>query len=180
MVAGKYKQPCLDSSVFIAGLDGEICKGVKRAVVFRYILEKAKSGEFIIFIAAITLAEVYKTKKRAKSTDPLLDEFLELISEPFVEVIEVDRETGINAHKLCRRFAADKLYPNDAIHLACAMRARCDVLLAWDAPLIGVSHPDIRIEEPAIYDRTLFTETELATAEEIKAYEQERRGEAKK
>jgi predicted nucleic acid-binding protein len=177
VVAGRYyKKPCLDSSVFIGGLDGEICNGIKRGVVFRYIVEKATRKELTIFIAAITLAEVYKTKKRTKSTDPLLDEFLELISEPFVEVIEVDRETGINAHKLCRRFAANKLYPNDAIHLACALRAKCDVLLAWDVPLIGVSHPDIRIEEPTIYDRTLFTETELATEEEIEAYEQERSG----
>jgi predicted nucleic acid-binding protein len=174
-VAGaRYRKPCLDSSVFIGGLEGEICNGIKRGVVFRYILEKARSGEFTIFISAITLAEVYKKKRRAKSTDPLLDEFLELVNEPIVEVIEVDRETGINAHKLCRRFAGNKLYPNDALHLACALRAGCDVLLAWDTPLIGIVHPNIRIEEPTIYDRTLFTESELATAEEIKAHDQAR------
>lgn len=171
-MADKYRKPCLDSSAFIGGLNAEICNGIKRGVVFRYILDKARAGEFIIYIAAITLAEVYKTRKRATSSDPLLDDFLELVNEPFVEVIEVDRETGINAHKLCRRFAGNKLYPNDAIQLACALRAGCDVLLAWDTPLTGTSHPNIRIEAPAIYDRTLFTESEVATAEEILAYEQ--------
>jgi predicted nucleic acid-binding protein len=168
---GKYKRPCLDSSVFIGGLNGEICNGVKRRVVLDYILEQARVGEFTVFISAITIAEVYKTRKRAKSGEKQLDEMLELINEPFVEVIEVDREVGIKAHKLCRKYALRKLYPNDAIHLACALRAKCDVLLAWDTPLIGVAHPDIRIEEPMIHDRTLFSENEKATTEEIQAYE---------
>jgi predicted nucleic acid-binding protein len=170
-VVSKYKRPCLDSSVFIGGLNGEICNGIKRRVVLDYILEKARTGEFKVFISALTIAEVYKTRKRAKSGDKQLDEMLEVINEPFVEVIEVDREVGVRAHKLCRKYTLQKLYPNDAIHLACALRAKCDVLLAWDTPLTAVTHPDIRIEEPRIYDRTLFTENENATAEEITAYE---------
>jgi predicted nucleic acid-binding protein len=68
----------------------------------------------------------------------------------FVESVEVDREIGFEANLLCRTYAANKLYPNDAIHLACALRAKCDVLLAWDRPLNSVSHPNIRIEEPQI------------------------------
>jgi predicted nucleic acid-binding protein len=173
-VVDKYKKPCFDSSVFIAGLGkGEICKGIKRGVVFRFLWDKAKAGKFQIFISAIALAEVYKRKKRATVGEKTLDEFLEYVNEPFVQVIEVDREIGLKAHGLCRKYAAEKLYPNDAIHLACAIRAGCDYLLAWDIPLIGISHPDILIAEPEIYDRMLFAEDEHATAEEAEAYEAE-------
>jgi hypothetical protein len=91
--------------------------------------------------------------------------------KPFVEVIEVDREIGLDAHRFCRQYSSNKLLPNDAIHLACALRASCDVLLAWDTPLTTVSHPGIRIEEPSIYDRGLFTDNEVATGAEITEYE---------
>jgi len=171
-VADAYKKPCLDSSVFIGGLGDEICNGIKRGVIFRYIWDNAKAGVFPIFISAITLAEVYKKKSQPNATpDSTLDEFLEHINEPFVQVIEVDRETGLKAHALCRQYSKNQLQPNDAIHLACALRAHCDFLLAWDTPLVDVFHPDIAIKEPAIYDRGLFmTDIEIATAEEIKIY----------
>ena len=83
MVADKYKRPCLDSSVFIAGIGtGEICNGIKRHVVFQFIWERAKAGEFPIFISAIALAEVYKKRRKMTSGDKALDEFLEYINEP--------------------------------------------------------------------------------------------------
>ncbi len=34
------------------------------------------------------------------------------------------------------------------IHLACALRAGCDVLLSWDGPLTSIKHEKIRIEKP--------------------------------
>jgi predicted nucleic acid-binding protein len=170
-VADRYKRLCLDSSVFIGNLFHEICRGIKRDVIFRYIWDKAKAGEFRIFISAITIAEVYKTKKQHIPDEQQLDEFLELIAEPFVEIVEVDRETAIKAHKLCRKYRDNKLMPNDAVQLACAIQAKCDVLLAWDAGLNSVQYSGIEIKEPEIYDRTLFTETEFATAQEIDDYD---------
>jgi predicted nucleic acid-binding protein len=167
----KYKRPCLDSSVFLGGLNGEIINGLKRGVVFNYLWGRAKSGDFKVLISALTLAEVYKTKRSATPESPVLDEFLEKIEEHFIEVIEIDRETGLEAHALCRRYAANKLYPGDAFHLACASRAGCDVLLAWDGPLVSIgSYKSVRIEEPAIFDRNLFTESEIASPEEIAEY----------
>jgi hypothetical protein len=66
----------------------------------------------------------------------------------------------------------------DAIHLACAVRAECDVLLTWDTPLIGVSHPRIRVEEPQIIG-DLFAPNAIATQEEVDAYEKERQASTK-
>jgi predicted nucleic acid-binding protein len=179
-VADKYRRPCLDSSVFIGGIgDGEITKGIKRNVVFRHIWERAKAGDFPILISAIALVEVYKKKKGTVAGGEMLDEFLQHINEPFVQVIEVDREVGLRAHQFCRKYSADKLTPNDAVHLACAIRAGCDVLLAWDTPLVGIQHPSIRIEEPAVNDtwRKLFDESEIATDEEITAYDKKKAAE---
>lgn len=169
-----YKKPCFDSSVFIAGLgDGEICRGIKRKVVFDWLWQKATDGAFEVYISSITLAEVYKTKRNSGTpTDgPLLDEFLERIETPFVKVIEIDRQIGLSAHALCRKFAANKLWPNDALHLACALSAGCDVLIAWDRPLVSVTHDKIRIEEPSIYEKDMLPAIEIASPEEIKLYE---------
>jgi predicted nucleic acid-binding protein len=175
-VASRFKKPCLDASVFIGGLDSEIVDGVKRGVIFQYLWERAKAGDFKIYISALTLAEVYKTKRRATPTGPVLDAFLEHIEESFVEVIEIDRETGLLAHALCRHFAANKLYPGDACHLACAVRGGCDALLAWDGPLASIGkYKSVQIEEPQIWDRTLFQESELATEEEIEEYNRQSR-----
>jgi predicted nucleic acid-binding protein len=171
-VTEHYKKPCLDSSLFIAGLgEGEIVKGIKRHVVFKFLWEKARAGAFPVFVSAIALAEVFKMHKRLTPTNALLDEFLEYINEPFVKIVEVDTEVGISAHRMCRQYADAKLLPNDAMHLACALRVPCDVLLVYDRPLSNVTHPNIRIEEPKIYERDLFTnDIEIASPEEIKAY----------
>ena len=172
MAAEKYKKPCFDSSIFIGGLgDGEIAKGIKRHVVFRFLWDKAKAGAFPVRISAITLAEVYKKQKCQTPSSGVLDEFLSYVNEPFVQIVEVDREVGLSAHALCRKYADVKLSPNDALHLACALRAQCDFLLAWDGPLADVKHPDIKIEEPVIYDPDLFAETEVATPKEIAEYD---------
>ena len=172
-MADKYSRPCFDSSVFLGGLKNEISNGIKRGVIFRHLWSKAEDGEFKVFISSISLAEVYKKRKAASPSAKLLDEFLELINRSFVEVIEVDREVGLLAHALCRRFAANKLMPNDAIHLACALRAKCDVLLAWDGPLTSVKHENIEIAEPAMFGKTLLSEDEHATEEEIKVYDEQ-------
>jgi predicted nucleic acid-binding protein len=47
-------------------------------------------------------------------------------------------------------------YPNDAVHLACALRGGCDVLLAWDDRFVKVQHPTLRIEEPRILGQHLL------------------------
>ncbi len=54
-------------------------------------------------------------------------------------LVEVDRNIGEAANKLCVRFSDNRLRPADAIHLASALRAGCDVLLTWDGPLAGVN-----------------------------------------
>lgn len=170
----KYIQPCFDSSVFLGGLNGEICNGIKRKVVFDWLWRQAQNGKFKVFISAMTLAEVYKLKRRtdAPPADTRLihvDEFLECIEEEFVEVIEINRRTGLLANSLCRKH---NISPCDGLQLASAIEGKCDVLLAWDVPLIGKTEDGIRIESPCMYDADMFDkDTELASEEEIDEYE---------
>jgi predicted nucleic acid-binding protein len=132
--------------------------GVDRYVIFQHIWELAEAGQFKLYTSAITFAEVYKLRhqKTAQPTSTVADLLLDF-ERGFVESVEVDREVGLQANLFCRTYAANKLYPNDAIHLACALRAKCDVLLSWDRPLNTITHRDIRIEEPQIIGQMKLT-----------------------
>ncbi|MFZ5451416.1 MAG: type II toxin-antitoxin system VapC family toxin [Thermodesulfobacteriota bacterium] len=146
-MADQYQNPYLDSSVFIAWIKGEVVNGVDRKDIADHILGIAQKGSFKINISAFTLAEVHK-KKGAESPklEPDEDELiLAYFEHDFFNIIDVTRDIGEHANRLCRQYS---LLPADAIHLACALRAKCDVLLAWDDRLTAVDHPEIRTENP--------------------------------
>lgn len=174
----KYKNPCFDSSLFISKLNNDICRGIKRDVVFDLLWEKARKGEFTVFISAFTLAEVYKEKTRDGNSPVRIagfqnEAFFDLIEEDFVEVIEINRKTGLLANYLCCKY---DLFPQDGIQLACAIEAECDAFIAWDDKLVKKKHDDIRIEEPFAYNPTLFDrDLIVAKPEEIEKYETERK-----
>jgi hypothetical protein len=64
----------------------------------------------------------------------------------------VDRDIAERANELCRLQTitpgVKQLRPNDAIHLACAERANCEVLLSYDKDLTQQKHDSISIEWP--------------------------------
>ena len=146
----KYIKPYLDASVFIAWLRGEVIDTVDRAKIVEHILGDAQNGEHQIIISALTFAEVHKVKGDGKPHLTVAEDekILAFFEHDFFAVVEVDRSIGEDANRFCREF---NIKPNDAIHLACALRAKCDVLLAWDRPLLlGVAHSAIRLEEPTL------------------------------
>jgi predicted nucleic acid-binding protein len=146
-VPEQYVRPYVDSSVFIAWLWGEVAKDVDRKAVGTHIFKQAERGLYKIYISAITLAEVHKKWKLPKLTAPQDMRLLAFFEHEYIEIVDVDREIGERANELCREF---NLNPNDAIHVACALRARCEVLLAWDSDFMKVKLPSLRIEEPSI------------------------------
>jgi predicted nucleic acid-binding protein len=164
-----YKKPCLDSSVFIGGMNDEIRNCIRRGVLYRDLLRRARMGEFQIHISAAAIAEVYKLKTWGTATTQCLDEFMSLVDEKdLLMPIEVDRNTAIQAHELCRKHAS--LRPFDAIHLACALAAECDYLLTWDTKLSKVVHSKIKVENPKIHNPDMFAESEFATPDEQDAW----------
>lgn len=161
--AHPYRKPYLDSGVFIAWIKGEKLpdgkgKEVDRGKIGEEILTQAESGEFPIVISSLTIAEVHKRKHKKKLSDDENKNTLLYFEHDFVAVQSVDRQIGEEANRLCRRHQDKKLSPADAIHLACAKRAGCDVLLSWDVPLTEVKEPGIKIETPrALGQKTLFS-----------------------
>jgi predicted nucleic acid-binding protein len=146
-VAEQYKNPYLDSSVFLAWLKGENIRGIDRKEIANHILGLASKKVFKINTSALTLAEVHKIKGHNKLDDSQDEKILAYFEHDFINIIDVDRQIGEEANRFCRQFG---ILPNDAIHIACAIRAECDVLLAWDDRLTAVDHPRIRIEPPKI------------------------------
>jgi predicted nucleic acid-binding protein len=147
VTAEQYRYPYLDSSVFIAWLKGEVVKDVDRKDVADHILRSAERGTFRICISALTLAEVHKKRGHERLTEEEHTEILRFFEHDYIDVILVDRMIGEQAHIFCREYA---LSPADGIHLACALRGNCDILLSWDDALNAVSHPRIRCAEPRV------------------------------
>jgi predicted nucleic acid-binding protein len=148
-----YLKPYLDSSVYIAWLNREVVDGVDRHAVARHILDAAAAGQYQIYCSALTLVEVNKILNPAAAPMPVAedDALLRYFENDFFEFIPVDRGIAEAAHRLCRRNA---IKPADAIHLASALRAHCDVLLSWDRPLNKIVHGAIRLEEPRVIGQT--------------------------
>lgn len=150
MGVDKYLSPYVDSSVFIAWLNREVVGGIDRYAVADHIIQAAEAGDYRIYISALTLAEVHKLPRGTKPalTAQQDQTILEFFQNDFFVVLPIDRQIGEAANRFCREYG---ILGNDAIHLACAIRAKCDVILAWDRPLTDkVSRGDIRIEEPRV------------------------------
>ena len=157
-MADQYRKPYIDSAVFIVWIKGEVVdlkNGMGEVVgredrgrIGEHILSLAEANEFPAYISALTIAEVHKKRHGQTLTGEEDSRILDYFRSEFIKHIDVDRTIGEEANRLCRRFEAERLLPNDAIHLACALRAGCDVLLSWDGPLTSIKHEKIRIEKP--------------------------------
>lgn len=164
-----YKKPYFDSAVFIGWIkgeripekdkDGKVVVGKngeevfeERGMIGEHLLKLAEQRFFPAVTSALTLAEVHKHKGKEKLEPDEDQGILDYFENAFITVLPIDRKIGEEANKLCRKYLAQKLSPNDAIHLACAKRAGCDVLLSWDGPLNSIEEPGIRIEKPILWN----------------------------
>ena len=123
-----FERPYLDSSVYIAAIVGEEVEPGKSDLSAQ-ILELGRSGRFQVIASTFVFAEVIKDRKR-DALDPdqeaLIDQYL---SQDFITWVEVDLPIAKKARSLSR---FQGLKPVDAIHVASALRARCDQFLTWD------------------------------------------------
>jgi len=128
-----------------------VTEGIERGCISREVLDYAENGDFPIYTSALTIAEVYKQKGNpiGALTSDQSDRILEYFEHEYIKIIDIDRRVAEEAHRLSRKFG---LTPNDAIHLASALKAQCDKLLTWDVNsfISKVQHKEIIVEEPAI------------------------------
>ena len=165
-----YRRPYVESPVFIAFIRGESkgddhnCKAVVDT-----ILKAAEDGDFAIFTSSLTIAEVFKNKRQGTQlTEEENQDLRPYFRESYIRLIEVDRDIAERANELCRTHQPGPnrpaLRPNDAIHLACAERADCEVLLAYDPDLTKQSHDSISIEWPQTTNRVILPREKLLEA----------------
>lgn len=145
----RYKKPYFDSSVLISWLKGETIDGADRQRIVTDILTAAERGVFRVYTSTFTMAEVHKPRGQEPLAAKSSDTILRFFEHDFITLIDVDRRAGERAHRLCQEH---DILPGDAIHLACALKAGCDVLLTWDDRLIGLQREDIRVEEPRLVE----------------------------
>lgn len=145
-IPGLYTAPYLDSAVFIGWVMGEVdSDGYDRGDIGQHILLLAEMGYYKVYISSLTLAEVFKPK----GYDPLKptqnQRLLDYFERDFIEMVLIDRDVGLDANWIA---ATHGLNPNDAIHVACARRAGCDVVLTWDKPFLNKTVPGVTIQRP--------------------------------
>lgn len=153
MAADLYASPYFESSVWISWIKKEIVDGIPRGEIVTHLLQHAERGAFPIYTSTLTLAEVHKRRHSDKLTDKQDEDILAFFEHDYVRLIDVDRSIAEHANRLCRDTSlvppnTRLLLPNDAIHLACALRAKCDYLLAWDGGITNCTHPGIMIAAP--------------------------------
>lgn len=161
-MAEQYKRPYLESSVFIAWIKGESIAQTdaegkeigreNRAEIAKHILSLAEAGQFHVYTSSITITEVHKGNhgKPASGGDSNIIDFFR---SGFFKIVDVDRTIAESAHRWCRSL---KLKPYDSVHLACALRAGCDVLLTWDSDLLHLAHDGITISKPQAFGQAVL------------------------
>jgi len=130
------ERPYLDASVFMAHIKEEqtACRGTTRLDITTNLFKGAQDGKYKLHTSFLTLAEVRRLKPSNKELTPdelvkargLFQRFLE---HRWIEPIEVDRKIAEKAQQLGADYS---MSPTDAIHLASAILAPCNVLLVWD------------------------------------------------
>jgi predicted nucleic acid-binding protein len=153
-VAEQYRKPYIESSVFIALIKGESVPQIdadgnevgreNRGDIAKHILALAEAGGFSVYTSTITITEVHKGNGVGTSSESG-SKAIDFFRNEFFKIIDVDRTTAEAAHRLCR---LHRLKPYDAVHLACALRAGCDVLLTWDTDLLNLKHDGITLAKP--------------------------------
>jgi predicted nucleic acid-binding protein len=128
--------PYLDSSVFLAHIKEEAlpCRGTTRFQITQEILGGAEQGKYKVYTSFLTLAEVRRLRESGKELTP--DElpevnslFARLLENEWLVAVEVGRAVAEKAQALGATFG---MSPTDALHLASAILAGCNVLMVWD------------------------------------------------
>ena len=145
-----------DSSVWIALIKGETVKGIDRCAVTKMILEDARDGKVTIYISRLTIVEVHKKRYYASLTrvedDRIQSDFFK---HEYIKKIDVDSWVAEHARQLAWDYG---LRPNDAIHVASAIKVNVEVLHHWDGDFANVPSSVMPSEEPIKWEKqtTLF------------------------
>ncbi len=144
----EYKRVYLDADVYLAFIKGE--EG--RLKTARGLLRGGENKRFAVVASTLIYAEVsghgdVRAAQDAVAVDAKVSAFFE---SGFISWVEVDLVLARDARRLSREW---RLRGADAIHLASAVRASCEVLMTWnknDFP-IGQTVGGVEVREPFLF-----------------------------
>lgn len=132
-----------DSACFLAVMKNEPlgaqCDGV---------IQSAETGQLLIVTSTWTLTEVIRIKKMTAMTETDDEIIRGFFAKEYIALRAVTEEIGHMARRLVWKQGYS---PKDAIHVATALDAKCDVLDTFDKQLIRLGSPagsNLRITSP--------------------------------
>jgi len=148
-----YQKLYWDSSVWIALIKGEVVNGVDRCRVPRMILEDAKDRKVTIFISRLTIAEVHKKRKYPSLTKEQDDKVqLDFFAHEYIKKVDVDNWVAQHANELSWQY---NISPNDAIHVASAIKVKAEMLHHWDGDFGKVPVDIMPNENPTKWEKQI-------------------------
>ncbi len=151
-----YTNPYLETTVFIALIKGEIVAGIDRGQIAQHILDDASRGRWPIFTSTLTIVEVFKKRNQPTLTiveEQKIDAFFK---HEYIKLVTLDRHVAEQARRLAREY---NLRPADAVHLASAIKAKADQLLAWDSDFPRTTIEGVEIKEPYWFGQLRIPQT---------------------
>lgn len=138
-----------DANVFIAILKQETIEAHERWRHCQQLLEAAEARRSIAVTSTMTIAEVTGGRPRPLPVHTK-EAVRSLFGNAWLVLVKTDRFVVESARELIWEFPA--LRPIDAIHLASALSAGCEVLYTYDENhlLKLPRRSDIRIERPLV------------------------------
>jgi predicted nucleic acid-binding protein len=108
----------VDTSVFGGVFDDEF------DIVSQRFFNQVKRKEFILVTSAVVNEELKKAPEEVRFF------FLEML--PYSEIIEITQETLDLRNAYLKAEIVSPKYTNDALHVAMATIAQCDIILSWN------------------------------------------------
>lgn len=138
-----YRQPYLDSCVYIELLQGSASKYPDRVETASLILRAVDRGALSLVASTLVIAEV--AQLATDGSDDSVERWV--VRGSGVTLREVDLFLARRAVQLVRTHG---LGGADAIHVAAAILSRCDVFFTWDDRLLkrGEGISEILVTEP--------------------------------
>lgn len=136
-----------DSTTFLAWLQEE----VGRAEACRGVIQAAEAHDVVIVTCALTIAEVFYLRGKDKVNRAGGNKIIQFFQNDFITPIPLDRLVAEDARELLQSY--NFLRPNDAIHIATALRYKILIFDTFDTDLIKkldgkLGDPSLRIFKP--------------------------------
>lgn len=142
-----------DSCVYISCIE----RTPSRDAMLWAIAKAAEAGDLVLVASSLVIAEVIKIDDPSRSAQDQAALIRRFFENDYIKIRAVDRRTAEDAAEISRTTG---LKPPDAIHVATAIRWKCECLQTYDGEQGGhnkllafdgrIGTPPLKIELPAL------------------------------